>query len=80
VVATAVGGSPEAVEDGVTGLLVPRGDAAALAAAVSALLRDPERRARMGTAAAARAATVFDERRLAPALLDAYESLVTRPA
>jgi glycosyltransferase involved in cell wall biosynthesis len=80
VVATAVGGSPEAVEDGVTGLLVPRGDAAALAAAVSGLLRDPERRARMGAAAAARAATVFDERRLAPALLDAYESLATRPA
>jgi glycosyltransferase involved in cell wall biosynthesis len=80
VVATAVGGSPEAVEDGVTGLLVPRGDAAALAAAVSALLRDPERRARMGAAAAARAATVFDERRLAPSLLDAYESLAARPA
>jgi glycosyltransferase involved in cell wall biosynthesis len=79
VVATAVGGSPEAVEDGVTGLLVPKGDAAALAAAITALLRDPERRARMGAAAAARAATVFDERRLAPSLLDAYESLATRP-
>jgi glycosyltransferase involved in cell wall biosynthesis len=80
VVATAVGGSPEAVEDGVTGLLVPRGDAAALAAAVSTLLRDPERRARMGAAAAARAATVFDEGRLAPTLLDAYESLAAGPA
>src|SRR4029450_9567670 len=60
VVATAVGGSPEAIEDGVTGLLVPRGDAPALAAAIGALLRDPERRVRMGVAAAARVATVFD--------------------
>ena len=80
VVATAVGGSPEAVEDGVTGLLVPKNDAAALAAAITALLRDPERRTRMGAAAAARAATVFDESRLAPSLLDAYESLAARPA
>jgi glycosyltransferase involved in cell wall biosynthesis len=80
VVASAVGGSPEAVEDGVTGLLVPKGDASALAAAVIALLRDPERRARMGAAAAVRAATVFAERRLAPSLLDAYESLAARPA
>jgi glycosyltransferase involved in cell wall biosynthesis len=80
VVASAVGGSPEAVEDGTTGLLVPKGDARALAAAVAGLLRDPERRARMGRAAAARAATLFDEDRLVASLLDAYESLAARPA
>jgi glycosyltransferase involved in cell wall biosynthesis len=80
VVATAVGGSPEAVEDGVSGLLVPRGDAPALAAAISALLRDPERRAQMGAAAAARAATMFDEERVVASLLEAYESPTTRPA
>lgn len=80
VVATAVGGSPEAVEDGVTGLLVPKGDAPALAAAVVALLSDPERRARMGAAAAARAATLFDEERVVASLLDAYESLTASPA
>jgi len=80
VVATAVGGSPEAVEDGVSGLLVPRGDAPALAAAISALLHDSARGARMGAAAAARAATMFDEERVVASLLDAYESPATRPA
>jgi glycosyltransferase involved in cell wall biosynthesis len=74
-VATAVGGSPEAVQDGVTGLLVPRGDAPALAGAISGLLRDPERRARMGAAATVRAASLFDEDRVVASLLDAYESL-----
>jgi glycosyltransferase involved in cell wall biosynthesis len=72
VVATAVGGSPEAVEHGVTGLLVPRRDPEALAKAVIELLLDPERRKRMGQAAARRALTVFDEERLVGELLDAY--------
>jgi starch synthase len=75
VVASAVGGSPEIVDDGVTGVLVPRGDAGALAAAVTGLLRDPERRARMGAAAARRAAQEFDEGRLVDQLVDAYASL-----
>ena len=80
VVATSVGGNPELVEDGVTGLLVPRGDAPALARAVTSLLHDPARRARMGEAAARRAAQVFDEERLVAELLDAYESaLVPSP-
>ena len=72
VVATAVGGTPEAVEHGVTGLLVPRRDPEALAKAVIELLLDPERRARMGRAAAERARTAFDEERLVTALLDVY--------
>jgi len=75
VVATAVGGSPEAVSDGVTGLLVPKNDAAALGRAISELLRDPERRERMGGAAQARAAALFDEDRVVASLLDAYEGL-----
>jgi len=72
VVATRVGGSPEQVEDGVTGLLVPKGDAPALAGAVADLLLDPERRRKMGEAARRRAATVFGEERVVTALLDAY--------
>jgi glycosyltransferase involved in cell wall biosynthesis len=80
VVATAVGGSPEAVKDGVTGVLVPRRDPPALAAAVAALLGDPQRRTRMGAAGAARAATMFDEDRVVASLLGAYESLAGRSA
>ncbi len=51
VVATAVDGTPEAVRDGVSGLLAPAGDVAALAEAVARLLADPGLRARMAAAA-----------------------------
>lgn len=51
VVATAVGGLPDAVEDGVTGLLVPPRDPVALRVAIKRLLGDPELRARLGGAA-----------------------------
>jgi glycosyltransferase involved in cell wall biosynthesis len=49
-VASAVGGNPEVVEDGVTGLLVPSGDAGALTAAVAALLVDGARAGALGRA------------------------------
>jgi glycosyltransferase involved in cell wall biosynthesis len=51
VVASAVGGLLDAVEDGVTGLLVPPGDAKALRAALERLLGDPALRERLGSAA-----------------------------
>ena len=51
VVATAVGGVPECVVDGETGLLVAPGDHEGGGAAVAALLADPERRRAMGSAA-----------------------------
>lgn len=54
-VATRSGGIPDAVADGVTGLLVAEQDAVALAGAIAALLADEPRRARMGEAAADRA-------------------------
>jgi glycosyltransferase involved in cell wall biosynthesis len=53
-VATHVGGIPEVIEDGVSGSLVPAGNAAAFAQAVVALLDDEARRIAMGRAACAR--------------------------
>lgn len=51
VVVTPVGGVPDAIEDGVTGRLVPPDDEAALTAAIGALLDDPAGAAAMGAAA-----------------------------
>jgi glycosyltransferase involved in cell wall biosynthesis len=48
VIATDFGGASEQIERGVSGLLTPRGDAAALADAIVAAARDPTLRARLG--------------------------------
>ena len=56
VVATRVGGIPEVVGDGETGLLVPPGDASALASAMARLLGDANLRRRMAAAGRARVA------------------------
>jgi glycogen synthase len=55
VVASRVGGIPDVVVDGETGLLVPPGDADALAAALDELVSDPQRRERLAAAARRRA-------------------------
>jgi glycosyltransferase involved in cell wall biosynthesis len=60
VVASDAGGLPEVVEHGVTGLVVPRGDSAALAEAIGSLLADPTRRLEMGRAGRQRALRLFD--------------------
>ncbi len=64
VVATRVGGLPEVVDDGVTGLLVPPADPAALAEAMVAIWNDPDRGDRMGHAGRLRAEERFDVRRM----------------
>jgi 2-deoxystreptamine N-acetyl-D-glucosaminyltransferase/2-deoxystreptamine glucosyltransferase len=73
VAATAVGGVPELVEHGVTGLLVPPGDAAKLAGALGALTRDAALRSRLAGAARARAARFGVD-----AMADAYGALFER--
>jgi glycosyltransferase involved in cell wall biosynthesis len=63
VIASAVGGLPEIVADGRTGLLVPPGDAAALAAAIRELADDPPRAAAIGAAGRERALGEFSQER-----------------
>jgi glycosyltransferase involved in cell wall biosynthesis len=72
VVASAVGGIPELVDDGVTGLLVPPGDASALASALSRLVDHRDEAARMGAAAWARVRTRHDPGRHVSDLLGSY--------
>lgn len=77
VVASAVGGIPEQIMDGVTGLLVPPGNPTALSEAIESLLRDPVRRARMAEAAAA-AGDAFGLERMTDAYLAWYDELLTK--
>jgi glycosyltransferase involved in cell wall biosynthesis len=79
VVASAVGGIPELLEDGVTGLLVPPGDVAALRAALQRLLADPALRRRMGRAGRRRVAELCSRDRVADATLSAYAAKPDRP-
>ena len=90
VVATATGGIPEVVEDGVTGLLVPfepadspvpapkdpAAFAAAIAERVNRLLRDPELARRMGRAGRKRALDRFSWPAIADRTLELYRSLI----
>jgi len=78
VVATAVGGISELVEDGVTGYLVPRGDAAAMAERVRILLEDSELRYVMSQRAAERAARLYDLERQVNDCLNLYAEIVAR--
>jgi glycosyltransferase involved in cell wall biosynthesis len=76
IVASAVGGIPEMLEDGVSGCLVPPGDAPALAAAIAALLRDPARRTRLGAGARERLVTRFSLEGFAAGMFAAFDDAV----
>jgi starch synthase len=77
VVASKVGGIPEVVADGETGLLVPPDDPAALAESINALTRDTERAKAMGAAGRERAVALFDWGRIAEQTAQLYRSVVT---
>ena len=76
VVATSAGGIPEIVEDGVTGLLVPPRDAAALADAIVRMLRDAPLRKRMGEAGLSRVRERFTVERMVEGTAGVYQRLV----
>jgi glycosyltransferase involved in cell wall biosynthesis len=78
VVATRVGGIPDAVRDGLTGVLVPARDPDALAAALQPLVGTPasERARTLGAAAQVYARAEYQESRLIERLTAWYESLV----
>jgi len=76
VVSTRVPGVVNAVEDGVTGLLVPPGDAKALAEEIARLLRDEPLRRRLGLAGRRFVEQRFSETRVNRLYLNEYRSLV----
>jgi glycosyltransferase involved in cell wall biosynthesis len=75
-VASRVGGIPEVVADGQTGLLVPPDDPAALAQALTTLLADPERRHAMGQAARTHALARFTIRRHVDGVEEVYADVL----
>ena len=76
VVATAVGGTPELVDHGRTGWLVPPKDPEALANRLRMLLLNPERRRSMGASGRARVSESFSSDRMAAAVCRVYDNIV----
>jgi glycosyltransferase involved in cell wall biosynthesis len=79
VVASAVGDVPRAVDDEVSGMLVPPRDPTRLAAALVCLLLDPQMRERQGRAGRERAEREFSVERTIDALDTVYSSLCKEP-
>lgn len=78
VVATTVGGIPEVVEDGATGLLVPPREPTALAEKIGRILDDPDLRRRLGQTARAHIAEQHSLDAMGERLLGLYEKLSAR--
>jgi glycosyltransferase involved in cell wall biosynthesis len=79
IVATRVGAIPDAVEDGVEGVLIAPRDADALAAAITGLVCDAELRRRMGARARSRVEADFSREAVLERLTALYEELVPPP-
>jgi glycosyltransferase involved in cell wall biosynthesis len=77
-VASAVGGLPDLVLDGTTGILVPPGDASALRASIVKLLAEPGQRARMGQAGRQRSAS-YSASVVVPQIERVYQEVIASP-
>ncbi len=78
VIATAVGGIPEIVEDGKTGVLIPPNDPKTLAQAIVKLAKDPTLRESMGEEGQKRAIEQFDIKRTARQYEELYINLLEK--
>ncbi|MCX5752897.1 MAG: glycosyltransferase [Candidatus Krumholzibacteria bacterium] len=78
IVATSVGGIPETIRDGESGLLVPSGDLEALAGGIGRLLADGELRARLGRSALAEVERGYDAGRIVDRIESLYEETYRR--
>lgn len=78
VVATEVGGNPEAVKDGTTGILVPSEDTTRLVGAILDLARDENKRRQMGAAGRKRAEKLFNIEKNVAQIEKLYEELLCR--
>jgi len=78
VVGSNSGGIPEMIEDGVTGLIVPAGDANALAEAIIELLQDPARAESMGRAGRERVERLYAQSKIVEETISAYQEAISR--
>ncbi|WP_075353713.1 glycosyltransferase [Desulfovibrio sp. DV] len=78
VAASAVGRIPGIVQDGESGMLLPAGDAGALAGALAGLLADADLRQRLGRAARLVVAARYDRRHMLDAYREMYASVLSR--
>lgn len=78
VVATAVGGIPEQVDEGITGLLVPQGDGVAMANAIEQVLNDVRLRKRMSDASVAKAQKEYSIQRQTERYLQWYQEIIQK--
>ncbi len=79
VVATAAGGTAEAITNGVDGLLVPVGAVDDAAAALRALVSDPQRRRTLGSEARNRVASEFSTPKMVDRYVDLYREIASSP-
>jgi glycosyltransferase involved in cell wall biosynthesis len=77
VIATDVGGTREVVADGMTGILIPPGEVAALVCAINSLLTDSSRAEAMGKAGRERVVTNFAANAIAERTEELYRSILT---